>query len=332
MKILILGHKSDFNKIKNFEDVLSYYVPTFLQSKGAILTFISPIDYSNSNKDDVIEFYRELDVSLFDHVIAMGLRFFDKMPKECATELRGKVKGALCQFYDGGMLDSQNVDITFNFKDDSWKYPLNGPNNRNQRHHKFNKYVGWAADPELFKPAQSENLLNILVDHSAYDESSWDITLFIMLSIKAFVASNLWKNKFSNVIIKQIVDGNIVNIDTNNINVTPYSINNIPYQNIANELSVTHLFFVTHKESLGLSALEAAMAGALPVVPKGFIPEDRLSTIRNFEYYGPINWSLLLESLNPMESRELAIPNNWNVLVNNLYKHLLNFNKNSTYQ
>lgn len=329
MHILLIGnHINTQDKIMNFTSVYSYYISMVLNLiEGMKVSFDSPKSLKNMPAKDIIEYYENLDVTPYDHIIALGLRYFDTIPKECGKILMKKVKGCLGQLYDGSLLDSQPVHINFTTRDDSWKYPIDAPNNRYIRHTKYNKYIGWAADENLCSPKQSNDELRILVDHSGFDCSSMDLTLHILLNIKNFVDSKIWQQKFKSIKIRQIVDNAIIDCDLDNICVTPHSRKGVSYVEACMEYSKSHIFMPTHKESVGLTVLETAMSGALVVSPKNYIPKDRLQTIRYVEYENQIDWTKVLDAIDIDASRKIALSNNWTALANNLIEHLRNFCK-----
>jgi hypothetical protein len=80
---------------------------------------------------------------------------------------------------------------------------------------------------------------------------------------------------------------------------------------------------VTHPESVGLVVLETAMAGALPVVPQGFIPADRLATVRHIEWGKNIPWKKVLMTVNPQKSRKTALVNTWDQVALRIRNELL---------
>ena len=86
----------------------------------------------------------------------------------------------------------------------------------------------------------------------------------------------------------------------------------VPFEDIAREYRRTHVYVVTHKESVGLTCLELGYCGALVAAPKDMIYPDRLQCVRHVEYEGPrAPWGKLLESIHIMASAELAREQRW---------------------
>ena len=94
---------------------------------------------------------------------------------------------------------------------------------------------------------------------------------------------------------------------------------------ICEEYSQTHVFCVTHRGSLGLTALETAMCGSMVVSPKGCIPRDRFETIRHVEFSESIDWDIIVKMIDFEKSRSKALGNTWETMAKNIISHLSNF-------
>jgi hypothetical protein len=115
----------------------------------------------------------------------------------------------------------------------------------------------------------------------------------------------------------------VVDVDLDNLQIERYDRTAIPFSEITKEHCAAHIFCVTHPESVGLVVLETAMAGALPVVPKGFIPKDRLDTVRHVEWQRFINWENVLSKLDIETSRTMALDNTWDAAASRIHLALL---------
>lgn len=294
-------------KIGCFSDVWSYYLPRELRKHVKLDLRLIPAT------GDLAKWAKQLDVAGYDAIIALGLRYFSTVPTEVGKILQDKIApGFLCQIHDGSRLDNDPVDITFTLKDDSSRYPFDSSANRYVRHHAYNEYIGWAADPDLNFPQQDNQVLRILVDHTNYGLNPIDQTKEILLDIKQFVESKMWYPQFQSVVVRRFDSGCVVDVDFTSIkSIEQYDRTSIPLPTICQEHSAAHVFCVTHPESVGLVVLETAMAGALTVTPKGFIPQDRLATVVALEYEQSIDWPKVLENINPEKSREVALQNSW---------------------
>jgi len=316
MKILLItNQKKEFFKINSYTDVVNYYIQTYFE-KLNIEFDISPMkDRKTLSDSEIISFYKSLDISSYDYVLALGLRYFTTIPKECGEELKSRKQALIIQMYDGGMLDSAPVDFTLTARDDSDKYPVDAPANRNKRHHENNVYLGWAADKNLFLPRQFPFELRILVDHTIYDVSQPDRTMDILIKIRSFVKSRIWSDRYANVIVRMIVDNEVVTIDIDNISIKPYNRKGVAYIDMAKELNMTDIYFVTHGESVGLNALEAAMSGALVISPIGFMKKNLINSLYSYEFERTLDWVDILQKLDTKKSREIALKFDWEIIV-----------------
>ena len=324
--LLITTPAKDLFSINSYSDVVNYYIQKYFNTYN-IDYDIFPMKTKKTDTDaDLISIFNNLDVSSYDFVLALGLRYFTTIPSECGIALKKK-NTLVVQLHDGSLLDFEAADLTLTTRDDSSKYPLDAPANRHYRHHTFNKYIGWAADKELFIPLQFSYELRILVDHTIYDISQPDRTMDILIKIREFINSGAWKNKYINVRVRMIIDNEIIDVDVNDFSIKPYSRKGVPYIEMAKEMCRTDIYFVTHGETVGLNALEAAMAGALVAVPVGYIPESLISTIHHFEFDRTINWTELLTSLDTKLSRAKAIEHDWGNVTKKILDTIVNHQK-----
>jgi hypothetical protein len=271
------------------------------------------------SEGDLCAWFENLPVLGFDIVLALGLRYFSSVQKTIIHNLKKRLyPGFLCQIYDGSRLDNDDVDITFTLKNHNIheEYKFGSAANRYVRHRAFNDYIGWAADSELNIPLQSDQHLQFLVDHTNYGDNPVDLSDDILSQIRDFVNSEIWKNQWKSVIVRRFDSGKIVTVDLNDQSlVKRYDRTSIPFREVCAEHSRCHVFFVTHPESVGLVVLETSMAGALTVTPKKFISSDRLNKVRHIEYSEKINWVQVLDSIDPLASREKALKNSWELVA-----------------
>ena len=319
MKILLIHpgkQPTNIDNIKCFSDVWGYYLGQELPRHVSVThTTVS----SNLNKNQLADWFDQLDVSGYDAVLGLGLRFFSNIPQEITEKLKKKLyPGFLCQIYDGSRLDTDCVDITFAIKDesDNEDYKFGAGANRYVRHRAFNEYVGWAADSDLNVRNQDPEHLRLLVDHTNYAQNPIDRSDDILKQIKQFVDSGIWKEQWKSVTVRRFDSGKVITVDLDNLLPVPrYDRTGIPYQSVCEEHSRAHVFFVTHPESVGLVVLETAVAGALTVTPDEFIPSDRLKTVKHITYINQINWSSVLSNINPDTCRKFAKTNTWQAVA-----------------
>jgi hypothetical protein len=315
MKFLLLypdWRPDSIDRLKCFSDVWGYYLGRELSKHVAVTHQIIPGKLSDQ---DLGQWFDTLDVSGYDVVLALGLRYFSGIPRDITERLRKRLwPGFLCQIYDGSRLDNDGVDITFTIKNDDThaNYQFGSSANRFVRHQAHNEYVGWAADSVLNTPGQSSTTLRFLIDHTNYGNNPTDRSDDIIQQIRGFYYGGLWQDRWRNVIVRRFDSGRIVTVNlADQTPVERYDRTGIPYQEVCREHGQAHVFFVTHPESVGLVVLETAMAGALTVTPEGFIPQDRLATVRHCKYQDQIDWKQVLDAIDVQASRDMAVKNTW---------------------
>ena len=313
MKILLIhpsGPPIKKENIKCFSDVWGFYLPAELKKYATV----DEVVVDNSMCLRTLEsWFDNLPVKQYDAVIALGLRYFSQLPKSVAQSLKQKIyPGFLCQLYDGSRLDIDGVDITFTIKHDNYKYPHDSGANRFVRHRAYNDYIGWAADQKLNYPSQDTENLRILVDHTNYGDNPVDRTADVLQQIKLLVDSDIWKSMYKSVSVRRFDSGCVVDVDLSDLSFDRYNKNkSIPYIEICKEHSKAHIFCVTHPESVGQVVIETATAGALILSPNGFIPIDRLQTVRSIEWKDSVDWAQVLSQINITESRNKALSSSW---------------------
>lgn len=307
---------TDVQEISCFSNVLGYYLSNELAKHVDVTNVVVSTKTSN---DELGIWFDNLDVDGYDAILGLGLRYFSTIPKDIVKKLKQRVyPSLLCQIYDGSRLDTDNIDITFTIKNDDLdpKYCHGATASRYIRHRAFNEYIGWAADSKLNTPAQEGGALHILVDHTNYGKNPIDSTVDVVNQVKEFYNSRIWRDRWNSVILRRFDSGKISNIDpTINEVIKKYDRTSLPYTEVCAEHCKTHVFLVTHPESVGLVVLETATAGALVVTPKGYIPNDRLQTVRHIEYEDSINWQTVLDNIDVAASRKIAIENSWETVA-----------------
>ncbi|GEM_PF-5232766 len=187
------------------------------------------------------------------------------------------------------------------------------------------KQIFWGSDPELYYPDKDHNKVRILLDVWYYLEREWDITKEIFDSCKEYVLSGefqkthekdielvAWGEFGAFTVSKENPDGRLVNRPPR-----------IPTEDFVSEFKKADIFVVTHSESLGLSVLDAAMAGCKIIVPvadrgygRRFIQPDLLSTVPHVKFDfgdGPLEipWGDFVEIENVNEIRKECLGLTW---------------------
>jgi hypothetical protein len=314
MKLLVVGPDIwDRSRVKNFTGVYAYYLARELRERGVELKFI------DGKNPKPLTYFGEIDAEGADHVLALGLRYFTHVPIGCASILKTKVTGAVTQLHDGLVHDylaahMRGVDCTFMFRDDQLR-------TRDwQRFAKNNHHIGWAADRQLLYPAKEAGELRIVIDHPYYKDGQPDFTATITQDALAFTYTSRWRNRYDRVRLRRLVNGGAEDVTVENSASKPFDRRHVSFEEIAAEYRRTHVYFVTHKESVGLTCLEMGLCGALVVAPKGFIYPDRLQTVRHVEYEGAVPWDLVMSRIDVSAAAALAQKQTWARVADRMLK------------
>lgn len=304
MRLLLLGQEiRDLAEVHNFSGVYSFFLARALREAGAEVVFADPPPDPSA--------YRRLDLAGADHIVGLHSRHFDRAPHGCLRALRLRFRGAITQLSDRP-LKAQLVDCTFTGRDDKGM----------PRNH----CIGWAADPDICRPLQKPGELMILIDHPDYVPArGWDRSEDVKRVVREFVDSRLWASRFDRVEVFEIADGAIVPCDLDTV--LTFTRCHIPYQDACAAYGHASLFMVTHREGLGLTVLETALCGALPVAPRGFIQPDRLSTVRHVEYDDAIDWTAVLDTIDVEASRRAAMANSWAAVAGRILEWFRRFRR-----
>lgn len=299
------------SQIRNFSGVWSWYLEQEFKRRGISIRFDAPLHEKKRKRSDIVDHYRNLDLDGIDHIVALGTRYFDRVPKACGNVLMERCCGAVVQIHDSGR-DQMPCHATFTLRSD--------------RCDERNHYIGWAADHELLRPRQVRGEFRILVDHPDYGVGRRDNTERVVEECARFARSKLWRGRYSSVSLRRLVDGAIEDFDEGSA-VWPYGRSAVSFEECCEEYSKAHVFMVTHPESVGLTVLETAMAGALTVAPAGFIQEDRLATVRHLTYDGSVPWREVLDSVDIKASRAMARENTWAKVAARMLVYFKNFSR-----
>jgi hypothetical protein len=298
--LLVCSFIKSKKDIKSYTDQWSYHIKSQLEKREDIE--LTVIDFLKHDDTNWINEFKDKDYALFT-----GVRYLTKIDKSIIDKIRecnpNIILGHIC---DGSLLDTSLADINFTVRDDRWRYE-NNENNRLNRHNQHNYYIGWAADKEIYYPDQSDDIKRIFVDHTLFDCSSFDKTLTILMNLKKYKES---------IEVYTQTDNGIEKVDLNNISVKPYNRSFISNELFAKELRKSHIFIVTHKESLGLCVLEAALCGCLILTPEDCIAKDRLETI-NYHIISS-NFNINDYDINIEDNVKKASINTWKIVSDNI--------------
>lgn len=157
-------------------------------------------------------------------------------------------------------------------------------------------HLGVAADAEYFRPQQNSNV-TVLVDHPHYTQNQADDTPMIVKSLRGSGAKVL---RFG----KQQVE----EIDVEGVNAEERYYPGCSHAEVAAAHNRAHVFYTTHRESMGLAVIEAAMAGNLIVTKRSHIKPTMLEGLHCLVYdKDPPVWDTVLSAINPLKARTKAM-------------------------
>jgi len=312
---MIAPEIESLSQARSFSGVWSWYLSREFRDRGIELMFDDPLYATNLSPAKMVRHYQRMNLRGIDHVLAIGTRYFERVHPDCGAVLKSRCRGVVAQLHDNGR-GSMSCDLTFTLR----------RSKLNDRNH----YVGWAADFDILTPKQEHGELRILIDHPDYSfVRKKDRSVDLVRQCLEFQRSGSWRDRYDSVRVRRLVDGGVEDVTT--ADVPPYERNSIPFVDVCEEYSKTHLFVVTHPESVGMSVIETAAAGALPLVPEGFIHKDRLATVRRLTFDQDIPWVDAMREIDVSASREKASDNSWYFVAERMMETFRKFRKRKTH-
>lgn len=178
--------------------------------------------------------------------------------------------------------------------------------------------LGFAANETILKPSKDSKLLNILIDHTAYNKKH-----FLTKDKTKFIIQEIFKNKFDKqFVVKRFINSKIETVIDVNCEIEQYNRVGVNILEAYHEYNKADIFFVTHPESMGLSVIECAMAGCLIVSPKNYIKPEFLANINHIEFENILDWSQILKKINFKKSRKLALNKTWSIFYNKMFTQI----------
>jgi len=327
MNLLIFTVENEnekFEELNSFSEIFSYHLKLEFEKREELnITFDNiPLRIQKTKVVEIEEYFKTIPNQKYDHIIAFGVASFRNLPKNTYKILKPKLKsnGKICHICDHNIPNHGNWDITFT-------QGFAGAESAD------NIYVNWAADATGIINNQDDNILRIFIDHPHYVQQYMkdDYTNKILLRLKELHDSADYGKVYNEIVIYRLINNGVETVNVGDIkkdifNITPQQYNrvSITYDELIKLLSKTHIFIPTHKESLGLTVLEAAMSGNLILCQQGHILQDRLDTIvyKYVNFDKPLNWINVLNDISPEKCRNKAANNNFTELVNNMIMYL----------
>lgn len=322
MKILILTTfpiKTTALELKNCKmqyHIFTYMLNKYLSGRGdEIILYQCTTKGTSSRFKDIVSNEKFPEA---DHAILVDNRGFLNRVDEFWDMLKLKIKGAICTFSASNVFTG-NEDILY------YMIPSGKTNKRRC------KLIYWPCDHNLCSPRQDLSTLKILVDHNYYGHYKGmvesDKTKIITEQVCKFALDGNFEKP---VKITRFIKGGVENVDPNNVTDTEKYVQGkgLNYEEACALYSSCDIFFVTHKECMGLSVLECAMAGCLIVAPKGYIKRELITKLNYVEFEGDeIPWEYIKNRLNIELSRKRALKFSWEHASERIYDTIKNFDK-----
>jgi hypothetical protein len=298
MNILFIGPKVKSRAdIRSFGHMWAYYLPEALRAEGVDVDH----RWKHHQDKDVDAWWHAIDFSAVGHVVAVS-KYFDKVPRGAGGHAMTQCRGRVTHIHD--VPTEGPVDLTFSLT----PYTRGQPKNSH--------YIGWAADKELWKRRQRPDELRILVDHPLYGGRDTE-TPDIVENVLAFARElRRTTGRYQIVRVRRIIDGGVVDCIGSINRPAHYDREAVSVEVLAKEFGEADIFVTTHRESLGQQVLEACMCGALPVIKfnhlRPTLTAAMADKLRFVEYErGEIPWDTIMDRLDPLASRALAVQFSW---------------------
>jgi len=331
-RIIIWGGNSKPLSIDTLDSHAS--VNAFFLSKY-LSNYFEVINITDIDKPEIILEYDNIHAVISTSQYGFTNRIVKKGKNELFNKIRRHISGKLCSIADNNNIGKYYEDVLFCVR------PIN-PKNTNKsinlsRNQNFREVrTGWCAEPKVFYPEEiNEKEFNVFIDHAPYSEGALNyiykfhsaldkvINKYPEITFNVFHQNNdgLIKWNFKNdKYLKNIYDRKV----------------KVPYLDIANVIRKTHIFCFTHRESAGLSGVEAALAGAKLYIPKDLmgrtlIKGDLLNDNLNYEIMRPFTHCFYKQFIKDVEKgidrklnhKQIAnSKNTWESAANIIYKNI----------
>jgi hypothetical protein len=252
----------------------------------------------------------------FDHALVILNHSSSIYGEELFTNIQKLLK-------KGGLIGQMgDDDLNIGFEDIRFYATSLSPDNLQEKKHQ----VLWGADPNIWNSEKDDSIFRILVDRKYYRKEKLDKTAELIKECIKFANNpiELPEGKksvevlgFGSSSLRQFTNEDQLGDVT-------YRPPGIPHHIYVNAFKSSDIFIVSHSESMGLSIIEAGMAGCLVVIPVlddygSYIKPDLAATVRAFDL--PIignkiniQWKDLLSKVNSKKSRDFARNYTWNKL------------------
>jgi hypothetical protein len=251
-------------KLENIDShasINAYFLTQHLQH------YFEVINITNIDMPEEILKYDNIHAIISTAQLGFTNRIINKGKISLYNKIVRHTNAKLCSITDDLNVGKYYEDILFCIR------PINNTNIDVIRKKSNNKYleivnIGWCASPDVFYSEDTKiNEINIFIDHAPYNKNALNLVSSYFNALK--IITNKFPEKIISVYHQN--DEGIVKWDfkgNQNVSRVYNREKKTPYLTIADIYRKIHIFCVTHKESAGLSSIEAAMCGAKLYIPK----------------------------------------------------------------
>jgi len=292
MKVLLVG--STFEEDNSYPAVqLQNYKIVFDQADVATIRKPekdkkNPIYYKK-----IIEELYSYNLDDYDFIIGVGDFYWSGLSK-AHNFVKPKTKAKFVEFNNNPEILSDVPDYVL--------YHLDVSTNN-----KKCKYVGQGLDPFKLSISDSSEELRILVDHRMANRNDMTDTILSYLEgVSKNIPIKVIHHSNSGLVENQFIEPSKSKL------LSTYK--KYPYSTMCKLYSNIDLFFPTHRETQGLTALEVAMCGGLSIISYDMYPHSIKTKLPHYAYgsLGDINWnsiSSLCGEKHKIARREKVIKN-----------------------
>ncbi|MFC1808890.1 hypothetical protein ACFL3D_02050 [Candidatus Omnitrophota bacterium] len=323
------GKPLSLENIDSHASVSAFYLTKYLSK------YFNVINLTNMDKPEDILKYNNIYAVISTFQKGFTNRIVKKNKKELFYKIRDHIKGKLCSIYDYNDNSEYHEDLIFTVRDVCER------NIQVARGKSFNSrmtfhHIGWCADPNACCPTLlNEKEINIFIDHPPYSTKVPNATYQYYDACKKFKKSN----PLLKVTVYQQTNSGIKVFDLESNEKKEKDVyirtNKVPWIDMMQLYKKIHFFCITHPESACLSAIEAAMCGAVLCIPlyrfnRPFIPRELLAhNLKHelFRYHFGNVCKLFQKHHNAGFSRiqnhkNLSLTNSWDIAAQRIYESL----------
>lgn len=295
----------DLHKLRSQMEMYAYHINNFLKDEFELI--FKPLP---SRREILIKLRKKepFDIAWANHAIICEQRGVKAKGEEFYQALRKKTSGLITTFC-GSHTNVNKEDVLF--------YSL--PSGKARKKHC--RLVNWAAEPSILYPEQPNNEIRVLVDHPYYGQNRISILDQTKNTVNSFIDFQT-ANPHLNLKGRKFVSGDVVDIVDKDV--PRYLHVNLNYKDTCQEYRRSHVFVVTHLESMGLSVLESAMCGALIVVPvsngESYIKGCLIKHLHHIKYdvKDGIDWQAVIDKIDVKKAQKMASRYTWEKTTNKI--------------